>query len=143
MTNAPSSSPSAGRRRSWRRSVAAVVCLVAAVGSAALWWRATHVDDNGQIPQPTLAVKAPYVLLQAAGLRNGLHCVGMTGNPQSSFSVHLERQTHLHEPGYARAGGVAFAGFRFVVLTRTLGDTDSILSPFVAVVLPYWFLVVC
>ena len=137
----PPLTPPPARLASIRRSVVTAFAFAAALGSAFLWWRTSHVDRNGHIPQPNLGVNVPGVLLQATGLRNGLHCVGMTGYP-GRFSVQFERQTHIHEPGYARADrNVAIAGFRFVLLTQTRDKTDSILSPFGAVVFPYWFLV--
>ena len=128
-------------RRAAMRIIVVAIALVAALGSAFLWWRTSHVDQNGHIPQPNLAVNVPCLLLQTTALQNGLHCVCMTGYPKWMLAAQFERQTHIHEPGYARAHNISFAGFRFVVLTRRLDDSDSILSPFGAVVFPYWFLV--
>ena len=140
-TYEPQPTPSA-RLAPIRRAVVTAFVFAAALGSGYLWWRTSHVDRNGHIPQPNLGVNVPGFLLQATALRNGLHCVGMSGYPRGKLSVQLERQTHTHEPGYARADhNVAIAGFRFVLLTQTLDRTDSILSPFCAVVFPYWFLV--
>lgn len=128
-------------QRAAMRIIVVAIALVAALGSAFLWWRTSHVDQNGHIPQPNLAVNVPCLLLQTTALQNGLHCVCMTGYPKWMLAAQFERQTHIHEPGYARAHNISFAGFRFVVLTRRLDDSDSILSPFGAVVFPYWFLV--
>lgn len=126
------------RRGSALRFFVTACVLVAAVGSAFLWWRTSHTDRNG----PNLGVNVPCLLLQATALENGLHCVCMTGYPKKKLSVQFERQTHIHEPGYARAGtNISFAGFRFVLLTHTLNKTDSVLPPFGALVFPYWFLV--
>ena len=143
MTTPPTSTTitSEHRRASVRRVVVAAIALVAALRSAFLWWRTSHIDRNGRIPQPNLAVNVPCLLLQATALRNGLHCVCMTGYPKWKVAAQFERQTYIHEPGYARARSFSCAGFRFVVLTNTLDDTDSILSPFAAAVFPYWFLV--
>ncbi len=142
MATPPTSTKMASehRRAAVRRVIVAAIALVAALGSAFLWWRTSHVDRNGHIPQPNLAVNVPCLLLQATALRNGLHCVCMTGYPKWKLAAQFERQTYIHEPGYARAHNITCAGFRFVVLTRTLNDTDSIIWPFGAVVFPYWFL---
>jgi hypothetical protein len=118
-----------------------VLALLAAIGSAFLWWRTSHIDRNGQIPKPALAIHVPGLLLQATARENGLHFVCLTGYPKRNLQIQFERQTYIHEPGYARANSISGAGFRFVILTRTLNETDSILFPFGAVVCPYWFLV--
>lgn len=124
------------------RRFVTIFLFVAAIGSAFVWWRTSHADRNGRIPKPNFGVNVPSMLLQATGLRNGLHCVCMTGYSKWQLSVQFKRQTHIHEPGYARSNtNVSFAGFRFVALTQTLDRTDSILPPFCAVVFPYWFLV--
>lgn len=124
------------------RSVVTAFVLVAALGSAFLWWRTSNTDRNGRIPHPNLGINVPCLLLQATALENGLHCVCMTGYPKWKLAAQFERQTHIHEPGYSRANyNISFAGFRFVLLTCTLDKTDSILSPFCAVVFPYWLLV--
>ena len=130
------------RLASVRRSVVTAFVLVATLGSAFLWWRTSHIDRNGHIPRPNLGVNVPYFLLQATALKNGLHCVCMSGYPKTRLSAQFERQSHIHEPGYARAdNNVSIAGFRFVLLTRRLDNSDSILSPFCAIVFPYWLLV--
>jgi hypothetical protein len=130
------------RLASVRRSVVTAFVLIAALGSTFLWWRTCHTDRDGRIPHPNLGINVPCLLLQATALENGLHCVCMTGYPKWKIAIQFERQTHIHEPGYARADyNISFAGFRFVLLTRMLDNTDSILSPFCAIVFPYWFLV--
>ena len=117
MTAHPVSTPrpSANKLASLRGIVAAIA-LAAALGSAFLWWRTSHIDRNGRIPQPNIAVNVPCLLLQATALQNGLHGVCMTGYPKWKLAAQFERQTHIHEPGYARAHNISWAGFRFVVL---------------------------
>ena len=143
MTTAPTSTKKASNHPpgTVRRGVVAAIALAATMGSAFLWWRTSHIDRNGRIPQPNLGVNVPCLLLQATALRNGLHCVGMTGYPKWNVGIQFERQTYIHEPGYDRAQSISSAGIRFVLLTHTLDKTDSILPPFIAVVFPYWFLV--
>lgn len=128
------------RRRRIRPFILMVLALIGAIGSVFLWWRTSHVDQNGHLPKPALAIHLPFVLLQATARENGVHFVCMTGYPKGRLGIQFERQTYLHEPGYARAKSVSAAGFRFVILTCTLSSTDAILSPFVALVSPYWFL---
>lgn len=137
----PSCEPSVFNRWSGRRLIVTGLCLVLLAGAAALWWRTTHIDRHGHLPKPAMALCVPGGFLQGTGMRDGLHCICMRDHLSRTVSIQFERATYLGNAGYHGATVVQFGGFTGAILTKTYNETDYILSPYAALVLPYWFLV--
>ena len=131
----------AGNQRPIVWALLSIVAAACAVLAGFVWWRATNIDYYGRIPRPAVAVQIPMLTFQTMGRRNGLHCVCYASSPWR-FALQFEPKTYLHEPGYRRAKYASAAGFGIAVLSHRLEDSDSILSPFAALILPHWFVVV-
>lgn len=58
------------------------------------------------------------------------------------FSLQLDRATNLGRSGYHHGFVVSGLGFTVAVLSKTHHGGDYVVSPYVAFVLPYWFLMV-
>jgi hypothetical protein len=128
------------RRRKWRAVASGVFCGVLFVGTLVLWAVTSHIDRNGHLPTPAVVFRVPGGFFQAVGMRGGLHLIAMRQQGRRVVAIEFERATYLGNAGYHRGAIASWGGFTFVLLTRTLHDSDLILSPHVAVALPYWFL---
>lgn len=123
-----------------RRAMAAVffVLLVSATG---LWLFTSGIFCRPQ-PKPSLAVRAPRLLLQATALDNGVHHLCLWQQSNRHTSIQFDRVTYLGNAGYRHGFVASFLGFTFAILKQASGGTDYIVSPHAAVVLPYWFLII-
>ncbi len=128
-------------RRLWRRIIGSVLSLTIVVIALVLWWSTSHVNRHGHLPKPAAAVHVPGGFLQAVGMEDGLHCVCMRDHLSRSVSIQFDRATYLGNGGYHHGSISSYGGFTVAILTETPRNTDNLVSPHVAVVLPYWFLV--
>lgn len=127
--------------RAARSFLLLVVCLLAVLGFAFLGWRATHPDSNNRIPQPTMALQVPKLLLQFTGRKDGLHCIALPGYGKK-WALSFERRTYMSEPSYQRAWNGRLLGIRLVVLSHHISDGDMEFLPFGVLILPYRFLMI-
>jgi hypothetical protein len=93
---------------------------------------------------PAIAIRLPFVLLQCCTSEDGIHFIAMKQNSNQGSAIQFERATHL---GYAGSGYhwgyfINILGVVMAVLPKTTGDIDYIVSPYVALVLPYWLLII-
>lgn len=141
-TSTRSSSETTRRpRRLWRKIIASVFSLAIVVVAVVLWWSTTHVNRHGRFPKPTAAIHVPGGFLQATGMENGLHCICMRDHLSRSISIQFDRATYLGNGGYHHGSISSYGGFTIAIPTETPRDTDNLVSPHIAIVLPYWFLV--
>ena len=127
--------------RAARSFLLLTVSLLAVLGFAVLWWWSTHPDKQGRIPQPSLAVQVPKLLVQFTGRQDGLHCIVLPGYGRK-WSLAFERRFRIGESTYQRAWNGTLLGVRFVSLTREIYDGDMSFRPFRALILPHQFLMI-
>lgn len=139
----PSTEPVARTRiRGWyRRLFLRVFSSALLIGAVVLWWATAHIDRNGRLPKPVVAIGVPGGFFQARGLQDGLHVLCMRNSWRRGFSVQFESMSYLGNAGYHYGELWTCGGFTFVLLTETIHDYDVIQSPYAAMVFPYWFLV--
>jgi hypothetical protein len=126
------------------------IALLAFVGlAAAILWCLTLPGASAR-RDLTVALHVPRFLLQVRPLANGIHfqAIGPAGH-QRGFGVELGTHSHLgsDRPGDGGYRGdhdgylVSALGFIAAWLPHTFNGGDYIMSPFAAVVVPYWFLI--
>jgi hypothetical protein len=134
--------------RSPRRVI--LIVLFALVGLAAVsLWCLTLPGASGR-RDLTVAIHVPRFLLQVRPLGNGIHfqAIGPAGHMRG-FGVEPGTYSHLgsDQPGDGGYRGdhdgyvVGGLGFVAAWLPHTFNGGDYILSPFLALVVPYWFLI--
>ncbi len=129
------------RRFSW-----AWVKLVIALGVCSVWiclWVESHSWHSYAGQEFALGARGAGILVQATSYRPGrLHLLVMRDRSQQSAILSLKRLTYLGNGGYHHSYGFDLLGFAFALLPYDFNEGDSLLSPYGALVVPYWFLTV-
>jgi hypothetical protein len=121
------------------------VKVAIALGLTLMWiglWKSSYawhrVAGEGVVP----GFRGAGVLGQALSDRGVLHLTMMQDGGGRPAIVTFKRQTYLGNGGYHAGYIFGFLGFVFALLPYHFRDGDFGVAPYVALVVPYWFLTV-
>lgn len=117
--------------------VAAMILIV----SSCLWVWTSGIYYR-PLPKPACAVRVPFVLFQARASDDGVHFLAMNQHASQFPAIQVGRATSLGNAGYHHGCVVNILGLVIAVLPTTYNGGDYFVSPHVALVLPYWLLIV-
>jgi len=94
------------------------------------------------LPTPACAIRLPFVLLQACADGEGVHLLAMKERASQFPAIQFERASYLGNAGYHHGCVVNVLGLVTAVLPTEYCGGDYIVWPHIALVLPYWLLIV-
>ena len=99
---------------------------------------AQHFDADQEF---ILAARGAGILGQATSHRRALHLLLMSDDLGQPPIITTERLTYLGNAGYHHGYGFDVLGFEVALLPYGFSETDYTLSPYAALVVPYWLLI--
>jgi hypothetical protein len=118
-----------------------MAALLLCLASIFLWVWTSGIYYR-RLPTPALAVYFLNLRAGAGALQSGFHLQLINDEPAGSFlpRFSLELPTRGYNSGYSTAFRVHCLGFTAALLPRVYYGGDVVVSPFAALVLPWWLL---
>ncbi len=110
------------------------------IGSSLLWLWTAGIYYR-PLAKPACAIRLPFILLQAGANDEGVHFLAMRQSGRQFPTVHF-RGTFFGNAGYHHGRVVNVLGLVIAVLPTEYNGGDYLVSPHVALVVPYWLLIV-
>jgi hypothetical protein len=123
------------------RKIIPLLAGISLAVSLGLWWWTSGICYR-PLPSPAIAMRHPFALLQACADDDGIHFLAVKNSRLQFPAVWFGRASYLGNAGYHHALVVNLLGVVIGVLPTTYHDGDMIVSPYAALVLPYWLLIV-
>ncbi|MEJ7638027.1 MAG: hypothetical protein WKF75_08615 [Singulisphaera sp.] len=124
----------------WSRKAPTTLSFLLLVASISLWAWTSGFPGHGRPRRgPSIAIELPGPVAMMYAGDNGVHFKCAWWNSRGrAVTIRFDRTA----PGRYAFGLVAnFLGFTIAALTHTYTESDMIVPPYVALVLPYWFLI--
>ncbi len=123
----------------WSRKAPTTLSFLLLVASISLWaWTSGFPGHGRPRTGPTIAARLSGLSAMVGAGENGVHSLCSWHSWSRTVSLEFDRTTPRH---YAHGFVANLLGFTIAVLTHTHAESDYIVSPYIALVLPYWFLI--
>ncbi len=119
----------------------AIVLLIIIFIISISFWLFINMQHPSASKKPAVAIKISSVLFQICARNDGIHFLVTESLPKHFLRVNFKHVNYLGVDGYHWGHVINLLGLVFAISPNGTGEYDYIVSPYMAIAIPYWLLI--